>query len=72
MTACNTCRICRTELESAGNVDVDRVLAKEFAGWFKKHDVLLMVFAITPWTVREVEKHKTVVSWLRAHIMEKI
>ncbi|XP_039794861.1 uncharacterized protein LOC120660402 isoform X2 [Panicum virgatum] len=64
--------ICRTELESAGNVDVDRVLAKEFAGWFKKHDVLLMVFAITPWTVREVEKHKTVVSWLRAHIMEKI
>ena len=37
MTACNTCRICRTELESAGNVDVDRVLAKEFAGWFKKH-----------------------------------
>jgi len=29
--------ICRTELESAGNVDVDRVLAKEFAGWFKKH-----------------------------------
>jgi len=37
MTACNTCRICRTELESAGDVDVDRVLAKEFAGWFKKH-----------------------------------
>ncbi|EAZ22378.1 hypothetical protein OsJ_06036 [Oryza sativa Japonica Group] len=29
--------ICRTELESAGNVDVDRALAKEFAGWFNKH-----------------------------------
>ncbi|EAY85157.1 hypothetical protein OsI_06512 [Oryza sativa Indica Group] len=29
--------ICRTELESAGNVDVDRALSKEFAGWFNKH-----------------------------------
>ena len=35
-------------------------------------DVLLMVSDITPWTVRAVEEHRIVESWLRGHIMEKI
>lgn len=60
------------DLQTAGSHDVEGNLAKEFPGWFRKHDVLLMVSDITPWNVRAVEEHKTVELWLRAHIMEKI